>query len=146
MAVWMLVGQDRLLFLAGSSACPGASGERPSVKPKNLHIPSVGQDRQLIPTHLEGFWQACSHPSTTVVGKWSNLTAPGCKESLVLVYRPWKWIQVKGFVRGTLKQRHTQQEPGAQLSTGQQLKAAAPTCCQIPTWVPAETGHLVYLL
>lgn len=61
-----------VLMLWGRTGCPswqaellalGATAERPSVQPRDLQFPSTGQDRQLIPTLLEGFLQAYPHPS-----------------------------------------------------------------------------------
>lgn len=110
MAVAMLTGARGAgpwpLLLAGSSACPGRwfplqPGSVSRVlalkavqQQRYLCGPSVGQDTELTPTHWEVLSAnlSCSPPplphSTTILGSWSSMTALGCKETLVLVYRP----------------------------------------------------------
>lgn len=75
-------------WVPGPSPASRVVAIRPFLWHKDLRGSSTRQDMQLIPAHLEVLSARLSPAGTTIVGKWSSLTAPGCKESLVLVYRP----------------------------------------------------------
>lgn len=115
MAVFMLMGQDRLLFLAGLGKGT-AKGLLCSPSICNSQH-RAGQTVNFYP--LGRVFANLPPPQPNYYGEMEQPDSSRLQIITGLVYRPRKQMQVKSFVTGTFKQKDTQVEPGTQLNTGQ---------------------------